>query len=48
MRVFNRAHLSPEAIADITTEISAQESLSDVMASALCSSRGAFIPYIEE
>ena len=46
MRVFNRANLSPETVADITTEISAQESLSDVMAWALSSSPGRFIPSV--
>ena len=46
MRVFNRANLSAEAVADIATEISAQENLSDVMAWALSSSRGPFIPSV--
>lgn len=46
MRVFNRANLSPDSIADITTEISAQENLKDVMSWALSSPQGTFVPSV--
>ena len=44
MRVLNRANLTPEAVADIVAELSAQENLKDVMSWALSSPRGTFIP----
>jgi hypothetical protein len=46
MRVANRANLSPDAVADIAVELSAQENLRDVMSWALSSQSGTFIPSV--
>ena len=46
MRVLNHANLSPETIAGIAGELSAQENLRDVMAWALSHPRGTFIPSV--
>jgi hypothetical protein len=46
MRVLNHANLSPETVADIAEEISAQENLKDVMAWALSQPPGEFIPSV--
>jgi hypothetical protein len=46
MLVANRANLSSDAVADIAAELSGQENLRDVMAWALSSPRGRFIPSV--
>ena len=46
MRVLNHANVSPEAVADIAGELSAQENLKDLMAWALLNPRGPFIPSV--
>jgi len=46
MRVLNHANLSPETIASIAGELSAQENLKDVMAWALAYPHGTFIPSV--
>ena len=46
MRVVNHAKLSSAAIADIAEELSSQENLRDVMAWALASPPGTFIPTV--
>src|SRR4029434_2548240 len=46
MRVLNHANLTPEAVAGIVRELSAQENLKDVMAWAFSYARGTFIPSV--
>ena len=46
MRVLNHAKLPSEAVAGIARALSAQENLKDVMAWALSSPRGTFIPSV--
>ena len=46
MRVLNHANLSPETVAGIAGELSAQENLRDVMAWALSYPRGTFVPSV--
>ena len=46
MLVLNRADLTPEAVAEIAAELSAQENLKDMMSWALNSPRGSFIPSV--
>ena len=46
MRVLNHANLSSKSLADIESEVSAQENLKDVMAWALSQPRGTFIPTV--
>ena len=46
MRILNHASLSPETIAGIQGELSAQENLKDVMVWAFSSPRGVFIPTV--
>ena len=43
MRVLNHANLSPEIVADIARELSAQENLKDLMAWAFSYPPGTFI-----
>ena len=46
MRVVNHANLSPDAVADIASELNGQENLRDVMSWALSSQSGTFIPSV--
>lgn len=46
MRVANHANLSADAVAAIAAELSTQENLADVMAWALSSQPGTFIPSV--
>jgi hypothetical protein len=46
MRVLNYAHLTPEAVAQITAELSGQENLQGVMSWALSAPKGTFIPSV--
>ena len=46
MRVVNHANLPRDAVADIATELSGQENLTDVMSWAFASPRGTFIPAV--
>jgi hypothetical protein len=46
MRVVNHAHLSPEVIAQIESELSGQQNLNDVMKWALSHPKGVFIPLV--
>jgi len=46
MRVVNHANLSPDAVADLASQLAGQENLRDLMSWALSSPVGTFIPSV--
>ena len=46
MRIVNHAKLPPQAVAEIGSELSAQENLKDVMVWALSAPSGIFVPSV--